>query len=144
MAKIYSYKLFELESSFNEHCQCLETKPPTKTTLCINDFNDSTATTFHTTTSSDRVCLSLNRPRLLSLIIDQSGSQTWNDANKDRIEFYEKLLGRTPGNLGTLVGDVSHFIQQYTSTPHYYSSSRWSPYINAKTIFCSKPQCRVQ
>jgi len=93
MAKIFSYKLWHFEEAFNPHLQALETHPPTRQELCISgsDFNDPLATYFHTSSDSDKVCLKIDK-KILSLILDSSGSQTWNSANNERITFFRKLL----------------------------------------------------
>lgn len=90
MSKQYSYKLYEYDEAINPY-GIIETKPPIRKTLSITNFIDPAAKTFHTTPTSSSVCLSM-KPRLLGLILDQSGSSLYNDYNKDRIEFYKKLL----------------------------------------------------
>jgi len=90
MSKQYSYKLYEYDEAITSY-GTLETKPPIKKTLDITNFIDNTAKNFHTTPSSSSLCLS-TKPRLLSLIIDESGSLLYNDYNKERIDLYRKLL----------------------------------------------------
>jgi len=91
VGKSYSLQLFEYSPALDEHAGCLATKPPTKEDLCITNFIDPAAKFFHTNADSGKVCISTT-PKVLGIIVDQSGSMTWNDSNGDRTTFYKNML----------------------------------------------------
>lgn len=100
----YSLELHEFQESITPY-GTLEISPPTVETLSIDNFNSGTH--FRTkTTTEDHLTLQLE-DRLLSMILDESGSMTWNDHNGDRFIYLTRLLNKLkytyPGSIKTIL-----------------------------------------
>lgn len=106
MAKFsYSFEIHEFSESLSPYGNI---EVPTSNLEVVN-FNDfSGGTLFRTTGVDNRVELNLE-DRLLSLILDDSGSQTWNDFEGNRYTYFRRLLTKLqssyPGS--TLVNMIS-------------------------------------
>lgn len=83
----YSFELHEYDPAL--HNGVLETKSPSSDIITINDFHDGIH--FRTGPEDHSLILKLEN-RLLNLILDESGSMTWNDANGDRFTYFKRLL----------------------------------------------------
>jgi len=91
MAFNYSFELFEFSEALSPY-GTIDTKPPEKTTFEINNFVDGNH--FRTGTDSEgHLQLALD-DRIITLVLDNSGSQTWNDAKADRYVYLRRLLTR--------------------------------------------------
>ena len=113
---------FELHT-FNEALTpygTIETDPPSVTNFLIDDFEDGEH--FRTTGEDGFLTLDLE-DRLLTVLLDESGSMTWNDNNKDRYEYLKRLLtkldetypGQMTANLigfGGVLTDTTLFLAQ--------------------------------
>ncbi len=102
----YSFELHDFQEALSPY-GTIETRSPTKTTSVIDDFTLGE----HFRTAADengQLCLQLE-DRILTMLIDESGSMTWNDNKADRYIFYKRLLTKLentyPGVINTnLIG----------------------------------------
>jgi len=88
----YSFELFEFSDSLTPE-NTLETDPPSQTTSIISDFTEGT----HFRTKAEDITNSLTldlEDRLLTIVLDESGSMTWNDNNRDRFTYLNRLLAK--------------------------------------------------
>jgi len=107
---VYSYSLFgpsstEVEYEYQESCE-ITTVPPTQSSLLTNSFCDGQH--FRTACDADPGPLSLDLDnKLLGLVFDESGSNTWNDAEGDRYTLAKEILSRLnavyPSNISVSV-----------------------------------------
>jgi len=98
----YSFDLYEYREALTPY-GIIETRPPDVSTITIEDFTDGTH--FRTGPESGTNHLQLElEDRLLTMIIDESGSMTWNDNNGDRYTYAKKLLNKLQN---TYPGDIT-------------------------------------
>lgn len=91
MHKSFSYRLYEHDNALDVHTNSLEIKPSQSETLEITDFDHPSAEFINTSINDSFVCLSSNE-KIISLILDQSGSNTWNDRYNDRITIFKNII----------------------------------------------------
>lgn len=87
----YSLELFDYVSSLSQD-GTLETHSPEPTTDIINNFTPGEHFRTKAETGTNSLILSL-QDLLLTVVVDESGSMTWNDKNGDRYTFLKRLLG---------------------------------------------------
>ena len=103
----YSLELHEYSDATDPY-GIINTHPPIESTYLINDFREGTH--FRTEAESGTNYLTItSEDRLLTIIIDESGSLTWNDSGRDRYSYLKLLLNilnkTYPGNIKTnLIG----------------------------------------
>lgn len=85
----YAFELFEFENSLQDGA--IRTISPSKGIVTIDDFTDGTHFRTGPENSTNSLVLNLEK-RLLNIILDQSGSMTWNDAGADRFTFLSRML----------------------------------------------------
>jgi len=104
----YSYELHEFDSALTPYGS-LETDPPTRSDISITDF--TTGTHFRTGAEDATNSLVLElEDRLITLILDESGSMTWNDANADRHAYLRRLLTKLRDTYpGTVTANLISF-----------------------------------
>ena len=86
----YSFELHEFSEALTPY-GTIETKPPDSAIISISDF--STGEHFRTSAESVTNYLQLElEDRLLTIILDESGSMTWNDYGGDRYIYLKRLL----------------------------------------------------
>lgn len=112
MGKTFSYKLYNYEPSINEY-GVMQTKTPDLRTLCTTDFTNPSTEPFHIDIGDNKICLASGN-KLLSLILDISGSMLWNDFNNDKIAFYKRLLESLQA---AYPGDVRINLLSFGGTP---------------------------
>lgn len=109
----YSFELHDLKEALTPY-GTIETQSPEQTTLNINEF--TVGKHFRTGPEKDTEALILAlEDRLLTLIVDESGSMTWNDFNGDRFTYLKRLLtkldatypGKMRSNLITFGGSLT-------------------------------------
>lgn len=89
-AKNYSFQLHEFNEALSPY-GTIETHTPPQTTITTDDFRDGEH--FRTGPEPDTNHLQLElEDRILSLIVDESGSMTWNDNQADRYTYFKRLL----------------------------------------------------
>ena len=88
----YSFELHDFKEAITPY-GTIDTVPPSKTTLITNDFRQGE--NFRTTAEENTNSLILDlEDRLLTLILDESGSMTWNDNKGDRYIYLTRLLNK--------------------------------------------------
>ena len=108
----YSFELHELSEALTPY-GFLETDAPEETTHTIDNFTDGAH--FRTAPNDNKELILSLENRLLNIIIDESGSMTWNDRNRDRFIYIKRLLsklnstypGEISGNLVTFGGSLT-------------------------------------
>ena len=87
----YSFELYTLSESITPY-GVLETSPPDLETYVLNDFSDGT----HFRTGPDSTgALQLHLDdRILTILLDQSGSLTWNDNTNERYTYLSRILSK--------------------------------------------------
>lgn len=85
----YSFELHELDEALTPY-GTIETRPPALATITTDDFTDGEH--FRTGPDSNGALQLELEDRLLTLILDESGSMTWNDNNGDRYDYYKRML----------------------------------------------------
>jgi hypothetical protein len=86
----FSFELHTLSEAITPY-GTLETKSPAASTIVTNDFREGE----HFRTGPEDVTNHLQlelEDRILTLIVDESGSMTWNDNNADRYTYLKRLL----------------------------------------------------
>lgn len=98
----YSFELHDFEEAITAY-GTLETQAPTKAVFSLDDFNEGVH--FRTgANASNSLQLELE-DRLLTILLDESGSMTWNDNSGDRYIYLQRLLTKLdatyPGVINT-------------------------------------------
>lgn len=101
MSREYSFDLYEPYEAINAY-GLIETRAPTQSTVVWNDFLSGEH--FRTTSEAGTGHLVLElEDRLITLIVDGSGSMMWNDYSGDRYNYCKRLLTKLkatyPANL---------------------------------------------
>lgn len=102
----FSFELSEFEEAITPY-GTIETKPSPLSNFIIDDFTDGN---HFRTGPDDYGALQLEtEDRLLTIVLDESGSMTWNDHNRDRYTYFKRILNKLqntyPGNIRTnLIG----------------------------------------
>ncbi len=86
----YSFELYDFSEALTPY-GTIETRPPVETTFTIDDFTEGEHFRTAAEDGTNSLILQLE-DRLLTLILDESGSMTWNDNNGDRYIYYKRLL----------------------------------------------------
>jgi hypothetical protein len=86
----YSFELSEFNSSLQDGS--LVTSPPDSETIVIDDFRDGIH--FRTWYDANNSLVLALENRSLSMLLDESGSMTWNDSNGDRYTYFKRLLNK--------------------------------------------------
>jgi len=90
MAINYSFELHEFNEALTPY-GTIETDSPTRANIAVDDF--ILGNHFRTAAEDGTNSLILQlEDRLLTLILDESGSMTWNDVNGDRYTYFTRLL----------------------------------------------------
>jgi len=107
-------KIFDFEEALTPY-GTIDTRSPSQSTVIINDFGPGEH--FRTgTDTSKRLQLELE-DRLLTLILDESGSMTWNDNSGDRYTHYKRLLTKLDSTYpGVIKANLIGFGGTATST----------------------------
>lgn len=87
----YLFEIFEKSEAITPY-GTIETHSPSKSVFTIDDFTDGN----HFRTGPDEnqsLELQLD-DRLLTVVLDESGSMTWNDNNGDRYTYLKRLLNK--------------------------------------------------
>lgn len=111
MSTNYSYQLFELDEAITPY-GTIVTKSPEKSTVTISNFTDGTH--YRTGPDADGALQLELDARLLTVIIDESGSMTWNDTDGHRYEFCKRLLRKLDN---TYPGTISANLIGFGGTP---------------------------
>ncbi len=94
----------------------LDIQNPVQSSFVIDDF--SSGLHVRTVATEDGLTLSLDK-RLLGIIVDQSGSMTWNDSNNDRIEFVRRMLTKLentyPGSVDVILSKFGGYVIEDSS-----------------------------
>lgn len=85
----FSFELSEYSAAIGG--EILETAPPDRSIITFNNFNEGQH--FRTKVDSDSLTLDFEN-KLLTIVLDESGSQTWNDVNGDRYTYFTRLLNK--------------------------------------------------
>ena len=86
----YSFELHEYNEALTPY-GTIETRPPDLSTITIDDFNAGEHFRTGPEDNTNHLQLELE-DRLLTIILDESGSMTWNDNNGDRYTYIKRLL----------------------------------------------------
>jgi len=94
--KSFAYKLFKFDDTNSDtglpDTTIVSIPPSTTETIEITDFNHSSAEFINTSISSNgAVCLSTDE-KILSILLDQSGSMTWNDSKNDKLTLLKSII----------------------------------------------------
>lgn len=104
----YSFELHDFNEALTPY-GIIETKSPELTTLNINDFTDGD----HFRTAPEDITKSLVLKlddRILTILLDRSGSMTWNDITGERYEFLTRLLQKLEATYpGAIQGNLISF-----------------------------------
>ena len=97
----YSFELHKYSEALTPY-GTIETRPPGQSTITIDNFE--TGEFFRTGPEDGTNHLQLElESRILTIILDESGSMTWNDNNGDRYTYVKRLLNKLentyPGNI---------------------------------------------
>ncbi len=111
----YSFELYDLNEALTPY-GTIETQSPEQTTLTISQF--ATGEHFRTGPEPGSEALILDlEDRLLTLIVDESGSMTWNDFNGDRFIYLKRLLTKLDATYpGTMTSNLITFGGSLTKT----------------------------
>lgn len=90
MSKNYSFELHEFKEALSPY-GFLDTVPPDKEELVIDDFRDGVHFRTGSEDGTNSLILKLE-DRILTCIVDESGSCTYNDKNADRYHYLKRLL----------------------------------------------------
>ena len=107
MAINYSFELHQFNEALTPY-GTIETKSPVREDVLIENFTEGDF--FRTSPEDITNSLTLNlEDRLITLIVDESGSMSWNDSNGDRYTYFTRLLTKLrdtyPGSILTnLIG----------------------------------------
>ena len=108
----YSFELYDFNEALSPY-GTIETQPPSSAIITTNDFR--TGEHFRTSADSSYALQLELEGRLLTIILDESGSMTWNDNSGDRYVYLKRLLtkledtypGTITANLITFGGSLS-------------------------------------
>ncbi len=103
----HSFTLYEFNEALTPY-GTIETHSPEKVDIAINDFTDGEH--FRTGTNDDSSLILQLENRMLTLIVDESGSMTWNDNNGDRYTYLIRLLNKLEATYpGTMTANLIGF-----------------------------------
>jgi hypothetical protein len=89
MQKNFSLELFDFNESLSPY-GTIDTNVPESEIFTISDFTEGTHN--RTQPDTDKTLILALEKKLISIILDQSGSLSWNDNTKTRFEYIIKLL----------------------------------------------------
>lgn len=118
----YSFELFEFSEALTPY-DIIETNPPSLTSINVNDFR--TGDFFRTAAESGTNSLILElEDRLITVILDESGSMTWNDNSRDRYIYLRRLLEKLDNTYpGTITANLIGFGGVPTATKLFLAES---------------------
>jgi len=90
MAINYSFELHEFDEALTPY-GTIETDSPARADITVTDFTSGTHFRTGPEDGTDSLVLELE-DRLLTVVLDESGSMTWNDVNGDRYTYFTRLL----------------------------------------------------
>ena len=104
----FSFELHEFDEALTLN-GTIETDAPARSDISITDF--TTGEHFRTGSEDTTNSLILKlEDRLITLILDESGSMTWNDANADRHVYLRRLLTKLRDTYpGTMTANLVSF-----------------------------------
>ncbi|KKK91980.1 hypothetical protein LCGC14_2707500, partial [marine sediment metagenome] len=104
----FSFELHEFDEALTPY-GTIETDSPLRSDISISDF--TTGEHFRTGTEDVTNSLILElEDRLITLILDESGSMTWNDANANRHTYLRRLLTKLRDTYpGTMTANLISF-----------------------------------
>lgn len=86
----YSFELYEFDEALTPYGY-IETKTPPIENVIINDFREGNH--FRTGPEENTNSLQLQlEDRLITIVLDESGSMSWNDQKGDRFDYLKRLL----------------------------------------------------
>ena len=104
----YSFELSEFDDALTAY-GTITTRSPTKGSFVINDFTEGTHFRTAPDPNNQSLCLQLEN-RLLTLVLDESGSMTWNDNAGDRYTYFTRLLTKLEATYpGTITTNIIGF-----------------------------------
>lgn len=117
----YSFELHTFDEALSPY-GTIETIPPDSATITTNDFRLGE---FFRTSADDTHALQLDlEDRVLTLIIDESGSMTWNDNGGQRYIYAKRLLNKLIGTYpGSIRGNLITFGGALTKTTLFLAQS---------------------
>lgn len=86
----FSFELYEFNEALTPY-GTIETDKPSRSNLSITDFTIGKHFRTRTEDITNSLVLELE-DRLITLVLDESGSMTWNDASADRHTYLRRLL----------------------------------------------------
>jgi len=103
----YSIELSSFDEALTPY-GTIETNPPLLSNVVINDFTNGEH--FRTGPDSNKALQLELEDRILTLLLDESGSMTWNDNNGDRYTYYIRLLNKLEATYpGTITANLIGF-----------------------------------
>ncbi len=118
----YSMELHEFHEALTPY-GVIETRPPEQSIFTLDDFSEGT----HFRTAPESVTNSLTlqlENRLLTIILDESGSMTWNDQHEDRYTYIKRLLSKLDSTYpGAIKANLIGFGGSLTDTNLFIAQS---------------------
>ncbi|KKK65550.1 hypothetical protein LCGC14_2973000, partial [marine sediment metagenome] len=104
----FAFELHEFDEALTPY-GTIETDAPSRSDISITDF--TTGEHFRTGTEDETNSLILElEDRLITLVLDESGSMTWNDVNADRHTYLRRLLTKLRDTYpGTMTANLVSF-----------------------------------
>jgi len=102
--KKYAFEIFGSSDSLDETNETLSVLPSESKSVTINEFNNAKLINLDKVSDGTGEDLELSLDdKIISIGIDQSGSQTWNDPSENRYDLIERFINKSsstyPGNL---------------------------------------------
>ena len=116
-----AFKIYSDFDSIDPYDQSLIVQHPKEQFLTINNFSDEDSVEFYNTKIIDdpyggqAVVLELN-DRIVSILIDQSGSMTWNDSRNFRYDIVSDIVTRLDA---TYPGNIYYNLSSFGGAPIY-------------------------
>lgn len=128
-----SFELYEFHEALTPY-GTIETKSPTTDTLSLSNFNSGKH--FRTGTDENGSLQLELENRLLTLILDESGSMTWNDQQGLRYTFYKRLLSKLEATYpGIITANLIGFGASLVNTSLFISRANIDTLTDNRTTF---------
>ncbi|KKM70612.1 hypothetical protein LCGC14_1438960, partial [marine sediment metagenome] len=124
----FSFELHEFEEALSPY-GTLDTNPPGMSLFVLDDFRDGEH--FRTGPDENNALQLQLESRILTILLDESGSMTWNDNNRDRYTYLKRLLTKLNASVAPFFNTTVSII--------FYSPIHTFHIQNIPNIYLNKP-----